>query len=172
MILDEACVKSSIQIVTGVLAVLFMTGCYRPPHDAQLIQNFEAHRAEFNRLLEMAGDDAAVYRISNGEVPPRGMSDSRFQEYKKVFRDLDIESGVNHGMSSFRESLFILSGTSVPIGMTSEAVGYVYSAVPLRPIVGRLPISYFPTPGHAGHGEEFSFRPLEKNWYLFYYVAW
>ena len=43
--------KSSIQIVTGVLGVFFMTGCYRPPHDAELIQNFKAHRAEFDRLL-------------------------------------------------------------------------------------------------------------------------
>lgn len=153
-------------------AVLFTTGCYRPPHDAELIQNFQSHRAEFNRLLVMAGDDAAIYRISNGEVPPRGMSDLRFQEYKKVFRDLDIQSGVNHGMSSFRESLFILSGTDVPIGAKGEAVGYVYSAVALHPLVSRLPIPAFRFQAHNDHEEEFSFRPLEKNWYLFYEVAW
>lgn len=169
---DEANVRSSITIAAGTLAVLSMTGCYRPPHDAELIQNFEAHRAEFNRLLVMTADDAAFSRIANGEIPPRGMSDSRFQEYKKVFRDLDIQNGVNWGMSGFRESFFILSGTSVPIGTKGEEVGYVYSAVPVRPIVSRLPIPAFRFQTHNDHGEEWAFRALETNWYLFYHVDW
>jgi hypothetical protein len=66
-------------------------------------------------------------------------------------------------MSSFRAGFFILSGTSVPIGTTGEKVGYVYSAVPLKPLVSRLPIPYFPIPAHDGLSEEFFFRPLEKN---------
>ena len=75
-------------------------------------------------------------------------------------------------MSSFPEDFFILSGTSVPIGTKGEAEGYVYSAVPLKPIVSRLPIPDSPFQTHDGHGEEWAFRPLEKNWYLFYQVEW
>jgi hypothetical protein len=169
---DEASVKSSIPIAAAVLGVFFMAGCYRPPHDAELIQNFEAHRAEFNRLLVMSGDDAAFNRIAKGEIPPRGMDPSRFWEYEEVFRDLDIQNGINRGMPGFPEGFFILSGTDVPIGGKGEAVGYVYSAVAPKPIVSRLPIPAFPLQTHNDHGEEFFFRALEKNWYLFYEVAW
>jgi hypothetical protein len=75
-------------------------------------------------------------------------------------------------MPGFPEGFFILSGTSVPIGTKGEAVGYVYSAVALKPIVNRLPIPDFPVPAHDGHVEEWAFRKLENNWYLFYHVAW
>jgi hypothetical protein len=120
----------------------------------------------------MANDDRAFNRIAKGEIPPRGMDPSRFWEYEEVFRDLGIENGVNWGIPGLPQGLFILSGTSVPIGTKGEMVGYVYSAVPLKPIVSRLPIPAFPIPSHVGHGEEGAFRPLEKNWYLFYYVDW
>jgi hypothetical protein len=51
-------------------------------------------------------------------------------------------------------------------------VGYVYSTVALKPIVSRLPIPDTPVQTHDGHGEEWAFRKLENNWYLFYQVAW
>jgi hypothetical protein len=54
--------------------------------------NTESPRTE-EQFLErvMTGDDAAFSRIANGEIPPRGMSDSRFQEYKKVYWFTGVE---------------------------------------------------------------------------------
>jgi hypothetical protein len=158
--------------IVGVLATFSMVGCYRPPREAQLVQNFETRRAEFDRLLTMATADRVFPRISAGEVPPRGMSDSRFKEYREVFRDLGIQNGVNWGIPGYPDGFFVLFSTSVPMGATGKLLGYYYSSSAPAPIVSRLPISDSPFEIRRDHGYEAFFRALEGQWYAFYEVIW
>lgn len=158
--------------VAVMLATVSAVACYRPPREQQLAQNFGAHRAELETLLTMAIADRTFSRISPGEVPPRGMTDSRFREYKKIFETLNIENGVNWGIPGFPDGFFVLASTSVPMGAKGKLVGYVFSLVPPGPLVSRLPISDSPFEVRHGHGQEGSFRALEGGWYLFYEVDW
>lgn len=158
--------------VVGILAIVFMVGCYRPPRETQLIENFDSHRAEFDKLLSMATADQVFPRISAGQIPPRGMADSRFKEYKEIFRELGIQNGVNWGIPGFPNGFFVLSSTSVPIGTTGKLIGYVYSSVPPTPMVSRLPISVSPFEIRHDHGHEAFFRALKGKWYLFHEVSW
>ena len=87
--------------------------------------------------------DPSFNRISNGEIPPGGMSQSRFRQYKKMFRELGIESGVNRGLGDYRGAVFVLASTSVPIGAKGKWLGYCYSAVPLAPIVDSAAVFQF-----------------------------
>jgi hypothetical protein len=108
----------------------------------------------------MATADRVFRRISAGEIPPRGMSDSRFREYKEIFRELGIQNGVNWGIPGFPDGFFVLFSTSVPMGATGKLVGYVYSSVPPAPIVSHLPISDSPFEIRRDHGYEAFFRAL------------
>ena len=164
--------RSRVCEVAGLLVIFSLIGCYSPPKEAQLIENFNSHRAEFNNLVTMATADRAFAPISAAEIPPRGMADSRFKEYKDIFRQLGIQNGINWGLAGHPDGFVALFSTSVPMGTKGRDVGYVYSSVPPDPIVSHLPISASPFEIRRDHGHEAFFRALDGEWYLFYDVSW
>ena len=120
----------------------------------------------------MALADRKFDRISGGEMPPRGMSEARYEGYLAIFRELRVDDGMNWGYPSFPEGLFVIASSCVPIGGKNQSVGYAY--LPVRPtaIETRLPISGCPIQTDRNSGQRLVFRPLQDRWYLFYYLAW
>jgi len=156
-----------------VLGLFALVGCYHPPSENQLIQTFESHRAEFHRLLEMASCDSKFRRIDSGEIPPRGMSVGRYDDYRGLFRKLGIENGLTWNISHLPGTLFFIASSGVPIGGTSRAIGYVYSDhLPLTPSLKNLGFPKLPMDIHSGHGQRTVYRHIQDHWYLFYDEGW
>ncbi len=149
-----------------------LAGCYRPPSENQLASNFMSHRAAFDQLATMALADKKFYRVSGGEIAPRGMSEQRYNGYLAIFRELGVEDGMNWGAASFPDGLFVIASSCVPIGGKSQSVGYAYLAAPPDAVEKRLPIFGCPIQTRRGSGQQILFRPLEGRWYLFYGLEW
>ncbi len=154
------------------MLALALAGCYRPPTENELVQVFESHRLDLDRLRDMAKADRKFQRISGGEIPPNGMSEARYKEYLTIFRGLGVEDGMDWGYPSFPDGLFVIASSCVPIGGKDQSVGYAYLAVRPTAIETPLPISGCPTQMHRNNGQRLVFRPLQDRWYLFYYLAW
>lgn len=125
-----------------LVLVLFLTGCNSPseshhPSDEQLIQNFQRHEADFNKLLGMAADDARVVRITkdftwldNNMSWPRpdselGFSRERWDDYRKLFKELDLTSGINRRQDIANVVFLVASDEGAALRGTEK--GYAYS---------------------------------------------
>jgi hypothetical protein len=165
--------RRAAQIGSIIPAILFAGCYYQPQTETQLIQTFGSHRQAFDKLLAMAVADRKFRRVSGGEVPPVGMSESRFGEYLAIFRELGVQSGTDWGLPFYPEGLFVIASSCVPMFGKGQAVGYAY--LPARPkanIETRLPISGCPIQIHRGSGHRLVFRPMQDGWYLFYELEW
>jgi hypothetical protein len=159
--------------LTGSLALAFaLAGCYRSPPEGQLIQSFTSHRSAIDKLLIMATADRTVYRIPAEGLAPRGMPESRFKEYLAVFRELGVRGGVDWGIPSHPDGLFVIASSSVPIGGGYRIVGYAYLSTPPPSLQDRLPDPWFPFEFHHSGGHRLDFRQLNRQWYLFYASEW
>ncbi len=76
------------------------------------------------------------------------------------------------GIPPFTGGYYLIADSTSPIGGKSESVGYAYLSAPPNDIESRLPTSVFPIEIHGGHGYRRVFRPITKNWYLFYDAEW
>lgn len=139
------------------------------PHksDEELIANFQSHREEFNRLLQMVMEDKALSRVDINWTSPAnpqavGISRERVDEYRALFKKL----GVPRGFNAFQARgvfEFIASAQGLSTGGSSK--GYIYFKWRPVHVVESLdeyrqltdkPYSY-PV-----------YRHIEGNWYLFY----
>jgi hypothetical protein len=93
------------------LSVLTFLGCtfffpYKPHvSDKKLIENFDKHRANFEKIVRMANEDSAVMSIHEDYVQLKGynnntwqndaqegFSTKRWNEYKNLFKQLGRSS--------------------------------------------------------------------------------
>lgn len=154
-------------IVAAVCTVL-QTGCYRLPTEQHLVSNFQLHRPLFDTLITMAEEDGQFRRISGGEIPPRGMSVSRYQQYRAIFRALEIQNGLTRDLSPAANGVYILAGSEVPIGGRGRDVGYFYSHTAPKVVVKTLNAAELPFSVHTQGSRHTVYRHLEDGWYLFY----
>jgi hypothetical protein len=156
----------------SIMLALVLVGCYQPPTETQLIRSFTSRRAAFDKLLTMAEADRSFPRISAGEIPPRGMPVSRFNEYKAIFLESGVENGTDWGIPSYPEGLFVIASSEIPIGGKARYMGCAYLPTPPRDVVKRLPITESPFEIHSNSGHRTVFKPLDNHWYLFYASEW
>jgi hypothetical protein len=151
----------------GILAVvscLLLVGC-NLASDAKLKRAFDENRDDFDKLLNMSRQDVHVTQIGfvttalvNDDSWPRkdvGLSETRWDEYRRLFRKLGIKEGISH-RNDLPSAVFLAAdctGSAVDI----DCKGYVYSEMPLRPVKYNLDEL---APG-------LFFKPLSGNWYLF-----
>lgn len=152
--------------------VLALAGCYRPPPEDHLVRVFESHRADFDRLVTMAAADKAFHRIPAQGLPPRGLPQPRFEQYEAIFHTLDVESGVNWGIPSHTDGLFVIVSSMIPFPGKSRMIGYAYLSAAPGTLGKQLPIAYSPFEFHRTSGQSITFRELDDHWYLFYDVEW
>jgi len=142
------------------------------PSDVVLRDRFLAKQSEYDRLVKMSNEDSRVvvirdnltYLDTDASWPRKdiGFSEERWNEYKRLFRELGIEGGISRH-TDLPHAVFVESYGSGG-ALASSNKGYVYSQTPLSPLVqslDSLPRDF----GSSGHA--IAFAPLAKDWYLY-----
>jgi hypothetical protein len=145
------------------------------PSDEELMNNFEEHHAEFQYLVSLIQEDytKGVYRVASDFTFPEDALDivgiSRIQQYRDIFRELDLKTGFYVGENGI-EFMF----DSIGISISGASKGYVYSekevknyfkennGYSLEPVES---IDNFDPPN------DYSYKIYQKiadNWYLYY----
>ena|SRR5437660_2820536 len=144
--------------------------------DGALKSHFIRHRADFERLVAMANEDVHLTRIArdftwldNSVAWPRnnvGISDERWNGYRKLFRQVEDADGILKNIDPPRIIFPIVSAGLVPSGYTK---GIVYSPEPLSPVLKSLdekPPEQFWKGSHV-----LVYKPIEDHWYI-YFEQW
>jgi hypothetical protein len=163
-------------IVGVMLVILISTASHTS--DSALTVNFLGHKAGFNRLVNMAHEDARFTVIKstytspeNRDVWPHSMSEpgfskGRWDQYRSIFSKLNIE-GVSR-TSYFPHVIFLeASIRRSPIDEYETEVttkGYAYSPTELSPLVESLDNVEI----KQKQPLIILFKKLEANWYLYY----
>lgn len=133
------------------------------PSSEELINNFYTHRAEFDRLLQMAIEDQELNRVAYNFTRPEdpeliGITQERLNEYRLLFHKLNLEAGIeNHNYRVW----FIASSSGLSI--SGSAKGYIYTEVHPDLVVEDLD-SY-----DSADGRSFTaYQQIKGNWYLYY----
>lgn len=153
----------------AVIFAPFLFGCGTHNTDEALRNRFFKKEASFNKLVQMAHDDPDITRIAPDFIWPEdkraSFSTRRWDEYRALFRELDVEHGVatldrNGGL------ILIVSATGI-VGR-GTAKGYAYSTKQLIPIVDSVDMA-MPQPC-VGKKDCMVFKPLKGDWYLYYEI--
>lgn len=165
-------------LVSLLLIVFGMTDCgVKTPlthaQDNVLIQNFNAHEADFDRLAAMAQEDSKVVRITNDFTWldnnlswPRpeselGFSKHRWDRYRELLRETGVTKGINRTESDLGVIFFIVSANGSVSGGSEK--GYAYST--------KEPVKLVESLDNRNEKID-SFVPIYKKikerWYLYY----
>ena len=159
-------------VVLGCFAV---AACAEHPTDAELLRRFDAHERDFVHLVAMSNEDVHVVRIASDFTRldsnwawPRpdsllGFSRKRWDEYRMIFRGLDLESGLTRETEPGGTSVVFLSASSRGIVNHGSSKGYAHSTAALGPVypsLDRLPDDA----RRRRHGV--AYRALRNGWYL------
>jgi hypothetical protein len=151
-----------------MLSAAFTGGDIPHKSDEELIANFQSHKAEFNRMLQMINEDKDLARVDYDWTSPEnprtvGISQERIDEYRSLFR----RAGVPRGFSAFqsKDSIeFIASSQGLAVSGSSK--GYLYAKEPPSRVIDNLD-------NYRAQKSTLSpafpvFRHIEGNWYLFF----
>jgi hypothetical protein len=135
--------------------------------DAQLRGVFYQHRNDFNQLLSMSKEDPLMTRVAfdftmmDTDAGPKknvGLSDSRWQEYRSLFRKLGLTDGFVR--TTVVPSAVLFYARCEGSAIDADCKGFAYSEKPLSPLAESLDR---PKDGWV-------FETLAPNWYLFRWV--
>jgi hypothetical protein len=168
--------RASQAIVLGTLllsALGVVLYCSTWHSDAAIKSQFLKHRAGFERLVTVAQEDVHVVRVApdftwldNDYAWPRqnvGISTERWNEYRKLFRQVGVKDGLGKNFDPLRIFFPIVSAGMVP---TSWTKGLVYSPMRLSPTVESLDEKI---PDRFWDGTHvLVFKPIEDHWYIYY----
>jgi hypothetical protein len=154
----------------ALFAWVFTSGDIPHKSDDELIANFESHKADFNRMLQMINEDKGLDRVDYNWTAPEnpqsvGISQNRIDEYRSLFR----RAGVPRGFSAFKTKdyvEFIASSQGLAVGGSSK--GYLYAKDPPPRLTENIE-------KYRAQENKYSpafpvYRHIEGNWYLFYYA--
>ena len=147
------------------------------PADDSLIENFQKHEADFNKLVGMSNEDSKVIRIAptftrleNNWAWPRpdselGFSKQRWDEYRVLFDKLGLQDGISRESDSTGPVIFL---TAFSKGMVNRgsSKGYAYSDHELKPVFPSLDQN--PSELRKGERHGVVFRQIKSHWYLSY----
>ena len=155
----------------AILALMFGAGCglFSHPSDEVLAQRLKAHEAEFNRLATMLFEDSDIVRLSDtyvflSEGSDRLIPAERLREYRRLFKELGLESGMHRDRTY---SVRLIASSRGGVFLPGSEKSYVYSKVEPSPLVDSLDIVMARNRGDQAP----IFRKLSDNWYL-YYESW
>jgi len=171
----------TLKLTITSLMLIFSVGCdlvFDIPHppDGSLIKNFQGHEANFDLLARMSQEDSDLIRIApnftwtqKSAAWPRpeselGFSRQRWDEYRGLFRKLDLKSGILNYQPD--QILFLASTKGLVTGGSSK--GYAYSVKEPPLIVESLDNYSFKD---SKKDMNIVYRKLKGNWYLFYEVS-
>lgn len=160
-----------------LLLVLSLTaGCdlfSKMPSDATMRYVFFRNQQGFVKLVKMSNEDQHVtvitpdftYLDTDASWPRRniGFPEQRWDDYRNLFRELNIVGGLSHRMD-YSPAVFIIAyGTGGVLASSNK--GYVYSQKPLSPIVRSLDV--MPKELYDSKGHAIAFTSLTQDWYIY-----
>jgi hypothetical protein len=154
---------------------LVLADLRRPfPSDAELAAVFNEHLDVFDQLIRMVHEDARLVRIApdftwttQTAAWPRpeselGFTRERWDEYRQMFRSLQLKSGVLRRPDERPAVIYLLADTKGLV--TGGSIkGYAWSDTALSPQCESLD-----TPPTSGARRGICFKPLRNDWYLYY----
>jgi hypothetical protein len=165
-------------IVGGLLCLLMLLSqipdfCFFHP-DIQLKLQFYEHRAEFEKLIAMVQEDSQIdgvgddlTSLDSSSSPPRptgGVSQARWDEYRRLFRKTGASYGIER--DDYPPALHFPLAL-VGFILSSEEKGIAYSPEPLSPVMESLdrfpPDSMYDRKGHV-----VVYKPIADHWYIYY----
>jgi hypothetical protein len=157
-------------------AISILLVCCAHPSDAELLERFETHQAEFLRLVAMSDTDSTVIRIASDFTRldsnwgwPRaesllGFSQDRWDQYRSLFRRLKLQSGLSREKLSDSTPVVFLTAHSVGIVNRGSSKGYAYARRELEPVLLSLDTDLPSIQGGKKHGV--AYRKIGSGWYL------
>ena len=128
----QACVRARLWIAI-LVAGLSLGGCRSGA--TRIARDFSVHRAEYERLLVMVNEDPRLVRIAptftwleNDINWPRadvGLSEVRWEEYRRRFAEAGIEDGVAR---RGRDVYFLVSSSGLGVSGVTLGVAWLESA--------------------------------------------
>ena len=161
----------------GIFAFgLSMTGDH--PSDGELMRRFEDNRDAFSQLVAMSDRDSDVIRIApdftrlktNWQWPREdsllGFSPNRWDEYRSLFRKLQLQAGLFRDRLPDSSVVITLPAHSVGMVNRGSSKGYAFSQHQLTPSFVSLDSGF--TAIRAGRKHGAAYRPIGGSWYLEY----
>ncbi len=151
--------------------LLSLTGCSSEPDEAQVRGLFETKRPVLERILEMSDQDYArtkvtriapdFTRLENNWGWPRpeselGISTSRWDEYRKLFKEAGLPHGIDRGGDVSKGVYFPVWGEG--LADNSREKGLMFS--PTAPSDVR------------GESQRINYKRLADNWHYFERTTW
>lgn len=170
------------------------------PHirDEVLLKNFQENKADFDLLAQMAEQDSNMVRIADdftwtneSATYPRpeselGISNERWEEYKKIFRKIKLDNGIRNYQSDqgvvydtkaeknisvssgyqFKQVFLYASRQGLVTGGSSK--GYAYLKEKPEIVVDSLNDFQFEK---SEERRLVAYKQITENWYLYYEVS-
>ncbi|MEW6130831.1 MAG: hypothetical protein AB1757_27625 [Acidobacteriota bacterium] len=155
----------SISIWVAILAFAVTPGCisrhstYRA--DEFLIAKFQAHKSEFNTLLEMFQvDKGLIYFAYDQTIPENpqsvGISPDRLAQYRRLFSVLGLNGmAAEDRQTGARDEIWFF--TSIEGARRSTFKHYAYVIKPAKGVIQDL---------DKDGSKATPYRQIENNWYL------
>lgn len=143
-------------IFVGTVGLIWLIFPAEKDHldDAVLIKNLEVNINSYNKLITMFHEDKNMSIIDDTWMnPENGISNQRWEEYKKLLTKLDLDGGVR---SCGGECIEFIS-TSQGLLDAGSTKGYRY-----RP---QNPMSF------KSEDTVIDYKKINENWYIFYEVS-
>jgi hypothetical protein len=168
---------SKARLMLASFVAFLMAGCLGvddpgpPPTDNDISSRFLASESDFKALVVMSQEDYAnsgVTRISvsftrlkDNWAWPRsasqlGFSESRWNEYRRLFRQLNLPDGLDTQGPENEMIMFEFWGAG--LADNSRSRGVLYSIHAVRP--------------DSSASSRFLVRPLRDNWYIYEWYTW
>jgi hypothetical protein len=156
---------TGIRVWIAILAFAITMGCtsrkstYRT--DDFLIANFEAHKSEFNALLEMFRADTELIYFAHGRTIPEHpesvfISPERLKQYQQMFSLLGLDGmAAEDRVTGARDEIWFF--TSIEGAGPSTFKHYAYVANPKRGVVEDL---------DKDASKTNPYRSISNDWYL------
>ena len=149
-----------------ILCLLLAVSCgCRSEHsthrsDGEMIQVFQNHQTEFEKLLAMFKADKGLLYFSNGHTRPEdpqsvGITADRLKEYQTLFSRLGLDGIGDISQSGSKDEVWFF--TSVEGSRPSTFKHYAHVMQPTRGIVEDL---------DQGASKSAPYRLIEGYWYL------
>jgi hypothetical protein len=189
--------RRNIRIATGLLALpallavsslalLRFTVFREPPSLTELRREFPSKRADLERIVRMADQDAKFSRISPDFVDrfsdtpneygrymrndvKAGLPEIRWDEYRRIFARSRVKLGIQRDGSG---DAFIMVD-SVGLLNRGHASGYLYC----NPAPSAIPFRFYPCNLHQDEGsraydpktrdEAYSFKRIDQHWFAY-----
>ena len=159
-------VSAIVLTFVGVVAYFIYTfpSFNEDPHqsDEIMLSRFHEHRAEFERLREMAVEDDLMRRVDDTWTDPANLPDARVAEYRRLFKLVETPRGI----SKYRDKnqLVFLASTLGWVASGSSK-GYLYS--PGKRPSGKF-IESLNDYEKLRERDVYFLRQIEGDWYLFF----